>query len=108
MELLESVRKALLAGFGAQDRLKEMVDDFVRRGEISESQGAKLVREWSDRANKGSSEMGKGFSDAIGKLFAKMNIPDRDEIDRLDRKLKKYSTRLKKLEEKMEDRAEEE
>ena len=42
----------MLAGFGVQEKVKEFVDDLVKKGELSESQGAKLVKEWSEKVRK--------------------------------------------------------
>jgi polyhydroxyalkanoate synthesis regulator phasin len=52
MELFESLRKAMFAGFGAQDKVREFIDELVKKGELSESQGAKLVKEWTEKAEK--------------------------------------------------------
>ena len=49
MTLNEIIHKALMAGLGVPEKMKEMVDDLVKKGELSESQGAKLVKEWSER-----------------------------------------------------------
>lgn len=100
MTLFEALRKALLAGFGVQEKVKELIDELVEKGELSKSEGAKLVKEWSDKAEKSTSEMNKTFSDIVKVTMEKMHLPTREDIERLDRKVQTLSARIKKLEEK--------
>jgi polyhydroxyalkanoate synthesis regulator phasin len=107
MTFFETVRKALLAGFGMQDRVKELVDELVEKGELSKSQGAKLVREWSQRAEKSTVDVSQSLSDIINKILQKMNVPTKDEVAKLNRKLQNISTRIKRLEESLQDKIKE-
>lgn len=99
MTIVDIIRSALLAGFGVQERVKEFIDELVKKGELSESQGAKLVKEWTEKAEKSSDELSKSISDVLNKTLEKMNLPTRDDLDDLNKKIKAISTRLKKLEE---------
>ena len=107
MTFFETVRKALLAGFGMQDRVKELVDELVKKGELSKSQGAKLVREWSQRAEKSTVDISQSLSDIINNILQKMNIPTKDEFNKLDRKLQNISSRIKRLEESLQEKIKE-
>ncbi|HEX8947962.1 MAG TPA: phasin family protein [Dissulfurispiraceae bacterium] len=98
MTIFDLVRSALLAGYGVQEKVKEFVDELVKKGELSESQGAKLVKEWSEKADKGASEWNKSLSEMMAKTLEKMNIPSKDEIEKLNKKIHNLSARVKKLE----------
>ncbi|MCC6345898.1 MAG: hypothetical protein IT388_01780 [Nitrospirales bacterium] len=98
MTIFDVVRNAVLAGFGARERVKEFVDELVTKGELSESQGAKLVKEWSEKVDKGTSDWSRNISDMITKTMEKMNIPTRDDIEKLNKKIHTLSARVKKLE----------
>src|SRR5208337_2959196 len=98
MTIFDSVRNAILAGFGIQEKVKEFIDELVRKGELSESQGAKFVKEWSERADKGSSDLNKNFSELMSKTLEKMNIPTKEEFERLNKKVHSLSARVRKLE----------
>jgi polyhydroxyalkanoate synthesis regulator phasin len=102
MTLFDPLRKALLAGFGVQEKVKELIDELVEKGELSKSEGARLVKEWSQKADQSTSELNKTVADVISKTMEKMNLPTKDDINRLDKKVQTLSTRLKKLEEKKE------
>ena len=98
--MFETLKKALLAGVGAQEKVMEFIDELVKKGELSESQGAKLVKDWTAQAEKSSSELNKAVSDAVTKAFEKVNLPRKGDIDKLSEKVEALSERLKKVEEK--------
>jgi len=98
MTLNEIVHRAIMAGLGVPEKVKEMVDDLVKKGELSESQGAKLVKEWSDKASKTGEDVTKNITSLIDKTLEKMNIPTREEVAKLEKKLTALAARVKKLE----------
>jgi polyhydroxyalkanoate synthesis regulator phasin len=99
MSINEILHKALMMGAGFPDKVTEVVDDLVKKGELSESQGARLVRECSEKMSEASNELGRTASELIKKTLEKMNIPTRDELDNLNKKVKSLSSKVKKLEE---------
>lgn len=101
MTMFEIIRRALMAGLGMQAKAKEFIDELVKQGELSETQGARLIREWSDKADKTGKDLSKSIVDLVGKPLEKMNIPTRDEVEKLQRKVQSLSARVKKLEEAM-------
>jgi polyhydroxyalkanoate synthesis regulator phasin len=98
MTIFDAVRNAVLAGFGVQEKVKEFIDELVKKGELSESQGAKLVKEWTEKADKGATDINKNVSDLMSKTLEKMNIPTKEEFDRLNKKVQNLSSRVRKLE----------
>jgi len=99
MTLNELIHKTLMAGIGVPEKIKEVIDELVKKGELSESQGAKLVREYSEKINKTGDELNRLVTDLIDNALEKINIPTRDELDKLSRKVSSLSSRVKKLEE---------
>lgn len=98
MAIFDILRNAMLAGFGVQEKVKEFVDDLVKKGELSESQGAKLVKEWSDKAEKNTEDMSKSLNELVEKTLSKMNLPTKTDIDKLNEKVNGISARIDKLE----------
>jgi polyhydroxyalkanoate synthesis regulator phasin len=98
MTIFDAVRNAILAGFGVQEKVREFIDELVKKGELSESQGAKLVKEWSEKADKGTTDLNKNFSELMSKTLEKMNIPTKEEYDRLNKLVQNLSARVRKLE----------
>ncbi len=98
MSVFDMVRNALLAGFGVQERVKEFVDELVKKGELSESQGAKLVKEWSDKVEKNTDDISKSLNELVQKTIEKMKFASQDDIGKISQKLDDLSARLQKLE----------
>lgn len=98
MSLLEVVQKALMAGLGVQEKTKEFVDELVQKGELSETQGAKLIKEWSEKAGATKDEFDKSIKDLVSKAVEKINFPTRTEFDELNKKVEALSEMVKKLE----------
>ena len=98
MSLLEVWQKALMAGLGMQEKAKEFVDELVKKGELSETQGAKLIKEWSDKAGATKDEFDKSIKDLVSMAVEKINFPTRKEFDELNRKVESFAEMVKKLE----------
>jgi polyhydroxyalkanoate synthesis regulator phasin len=99
MAIFDILRNAMLAGFGVQEKVKEFIDDLVKKGELSESQGAKLVKEWSEKADKNVEDISKSMNDLVQKTLEKMSLPTKDDIAKLNEQINTLSARLKKMEE---------
>lgn len=98
MSLLEVWQRALMAGLGMQEKVNEFVDELVKKGELSETQGAKLIKEWSDKAGATKNEFDKSIKDLINMAVEKINFPTRKEFDELNKKVEALSEMVKKLE----------
>jgi polyhydroxyalkanoate synthesis regulator phasin len=98
MTVFDVAKRALMAGFGVQEKVKEFIDELVKKGELSESQGAKLVKEWTEKADKSTSDLGKSISELVAKTLEKMNIPTKDDMEKLNKNIQSLSARVKKLE----------
>ena len=98
MTVAEVIKKAMLAGLGAQEKAREFVDELVKAGELSKSEGASLVKEWASKAEESTRDMDHKVKDAISGAFEKLNIPTRDDLEKLEKKIQGISARLSKLE----------
>jgi polyhydroxyalkanoate synthesis regulator phasin len=99
MTINEIIHKTLMAGLGIPEKISEVVDDLVKKGELSESQGAKLLKDYSEKVGKTGDDINRIISELIDKALKKMNIPARDEIEKLNKKVTSLSSKVKKLEE---------
>jgi polyhydroxyalkanoate synthesis regulator phasin len=98
MTVFDIVRNAVLAGFGVQEKMKDFAEDLVKRGELSESQGAKLVKEWSEKADKTTSELSEIVAGIIPRTLENINIPSKCDIEVLNDKIERLSARIAALE----------
>lgn len=98
MTVAEVIKKAMLAGLGAQEKAKEFVEELVKAGELSKNEGATLVKEWVSKAEESTKDMDHKLKDAISAAFEKLNIPTRDDMASLEKKIQGLSARLSKIE----------
>jgi polyhydroxyalkanoate synthesis regulator phasin len=98
MIVADVIKRAMLVGLGAQEKARELIEDLVKAGELSKSEAAALVKEWTSKAAEGTKDMDLKVKDAIAGAFEKLNIPTRDDVERLEKKIQGISARLSKLE----------
>lgn len=100
MAIFEIIRNAMLLGFGVQEKVKEFVDETVKKGELSESQGAKLVKEWTEKAEKNTEDISNSLNDLLKKTIDKMKLPSKEDLDKMNEQISALTERIRKLEEK--------
>ena len=98
MTVADIIKKAMLAGLGAQEKAKDFVEELVKAGELSKNDGATLVKEWVSKAEESTKDMDLKLKDMVAAAFEKLNIPSRDDIEKLEKKIQGLSARLTKLE----------
>jgi len=98
MTVADIIKKAMLAGLGAQEKAKEFVEELVRTGELSKGEGASLVKEWASKAEESTKDMDHKIKDSIAAAFEKLNLATRDDMERLEKKIQGISARVTKLE----------
>jgi len=98
MTINEIIHKTLMAGLGVPEKINEVVDELIKKGELSESQGAKLVRECTEKVSSTGDEINRTVSDLIDRALDKMNIPTREEVEKLNKKITSLSAKIKKIE----------
>ena len=99
MAIFEIIRNAMLLGFGVQEKVKEFVDEVVKKGELSESQGAKLVKEWTEKAEKNTEDISSSLNDLLKTTLDKMKLPSKEDLDDVNKQISALTERINKLEE---------
>jgi len=94
----EIVKKAMLAGLGAQEKAKEFVEELVKAGELSKGEASTLVKEWTTKAEESTREFDKRVKETVANVLEKLNIPSREDMEKLEKKVQALNARLKKLE----------
>ncbi len=98
MLVSEVIKKAMFAGLGAQEKAREFVDELVKKGELSKSEGASVIKEWVSKAEESTKDIDLKVKDAISAAFEKLNIPSRADLDRMEKKIQALTDRIAKLE----------
>ena len=98
MIIAEIIKKAMLVGLGAQEKAKEFVEELVKAGELSKSEASTLVKEWTSKAEESGKEFDKRVKETVANILEKLNIPSREDMEKLEKKVQALNARLKKLE----------
>ncbi len=102
--MFELLRKAVVLGLGAIDlsekKIKEVVNDLVKRGEIKKSEGSKLLDEILKKADKSRAEIEKKIQEGIRTALQKVDIVQKKDLDVKVKNLEKKIEQLKKKVEK--------
>ncbi len=98
MIITEIIKKAMLVGLGAQEKAKEFIEELVKAGELSKSEASTLVKEWTSKAEESTREFDKRVKETVANILEKLNIPNREDMEKLEKKVQALNTRLKKLE----------
>ena len=95
--MFETVKKAMLVGLGIQEKIRTYVDDLVRKGEVSKEQSGSLFKELMSSAEKNMEGLEKTWREMIRSTMERMNLPTREDLEGLEKKVNALSRRLAKL-----------
>ena len=89
--MFEQLRKMMLIGVGAADmaadKLRQMVDDFVERGEISMEEGKNLYSELISRADEQRKSANERIKNQIRNTLKELGVADRTQIAMLESRI---------------------
>ena len=98
--------KALLAGLGLFDLTREkaekMVNELIKRGELSQSDKAKAVKEILKGHEERTKKIKEKIDQHVNKAVEKLKGVTAQELSELNKKIEKLSKELEKLGEKLE------
>jgi len=96
--LLASLRKVVLASIGAvaiaQDEAEDLINKLVERGEIAREEGRKLMQ---DMTAKRREKVQAEFDARVEATLGKMNVPTKDDLKAVEKKLDQLNKKLDKL-----------
>ena len=103
--MADVLRKGFLAGIGifslTKERAEELVDELVKRGEVSKEEKAKVVKELVDKAEARSKELAKKIDVQVKKAVTKMKTSKDEEIQSLQEKIDRLSVQIEALQKKL-------
>ena len=96
--MIDFVKKTLLAGIGltslTEERIKKLVDTWIKEGEVTEEEGKKLINEMVERGKKSKEELEEKIAKEVSMVLTKMNIATKKEIDELKEKIDTLEKKL--------------
>ena len=91
--MFETLDKMMLAGLGAismtRERAEKIFDDYVSRGKLEKESRTGFVKAMMDAADKNRSELEKLIAKQIKETVEHLNLPTREDVQRLEKKIDK-------------------
>ncbi len=100
--LRDVIERTLLVGLGAaaltKDRAQKVVDEFVRRGQLSAEEGRDMVEGLASRSRDEARSVLKSADSSVQTVFRELGIASRREVEDMDFRLRQIEHRLTLLE----------
>lgn len=95
------LKKSILAGLGMYSLTKEkaqaVMEDLVKRGELSEDEGPKFVKAVMEKADEEAAYLKKLVDKQVNKAMSKIIPSYEDEFKKLHQKIDKLTKELEKF-----------
>jgi polyhydroxyalkanoate synthesis regulator phasin len=87
MIMSDIINKAFLAGLGvislSRDKAEGIIDDLVKRGELSQGEKRGMLSELLESVEKRQAELGEFIQKEVRQILKSLDIPTREEINGL-------------------------
>ena len=104
INMIESLRKLGLLGIGAvaitEEKVREVVNELVEKGEMNKEEGKTLVHEILTEKTKQMQELEEKISGDVQNAIGKSKIALKDDVSRLEDKITELEATIQKLVEK--------
>ena len=94
--MFETLDKMMLAGLGAismtRERAEKIFDEYVSRGKIEKENKTGFVKAVMDAADKNRDELEKLIAKQVRETVEHLNLPTRDDLQRLEQKIDQLSS----------------
>jgi polyhydroxyalkanoate synthesis regulator phasin len=102
--MIESLRKLGLLGIGAvaitEEKIKQVVNELVEKGEMNKEEGKTLVHELLTEKKKQMQDFEEKISEDVQNAIGKSKIALKDDVSRLEDKITELEKTVQKLVEK--------
>ena len=102
--MIESLRKLGLLGIGAisitEEKVKQVVNELVEKGEMNAEEGKTLVHELLAEKKKQMQDFDEKISKDVQNAISKSKIASKDDVSRLEDKITELEKTIQKLLEK--------
>lgn len=79
------------------EKIEEVVNDFIKKGELSEKEGRELLKDLVERSKRAKKDLEERIEIIVSDIFKRLNLPSRKELEEL-------KARVERLEKAKEDR----
>jgi polyhydroxyalkanoate synthesis regulator phasin len=99
--MFELIKKAMFTGIGmaamTKDKIEELAGDFIKKGDLSEQEGRKLVDEMMKKSEESKAEVKKQLDEMVQAALVKMEVARKTQIDELQEEIRLLREAVEKL-----------
>ena len=99
--MFELIQKTILAGIGAATMTKEkvegLVDELVKRGEVTSDQRPKIVQDLLTRVEENERMLEEKVQKSVEKAIGRLGIPTKAGLDALNVKIDRLTKKVDKM-----------
>ena len=93
--MTDLIKNTVLAGLGVlsltYEKAENLAKDLIKKGELSETEEAKFIKDLMEKAEKTGSEVKQRIEKTVRETLKKLNIPTRKDLDEIKEKLDELS-----------------
>ncbi len=98
--MLEFIKKAIFISAGlaslTAEKIEQAVEEIVKKGELSETQGKEFIRDLKEISAKTKKEMGERIEKMMHEALRKLSIPTRKEVEELKARIEELEKAAEK------------
>jgi poly(hydroxyalkanoate) granule-associated protein len=89
--MLDAIKKTYLLGLGlatvTREKVEEVVDELVRRGEVAEKDRSHVVQDFMDRARDEQRRLTSSVKETVQKVVGELGVPGKAQFEELRRRV---------------------
>ena len=99
MEIKDLIKKTYYMGLGAiasiQDKAEEIANQLIEKGELKENEKPEFIKDLIEEGEKFKSNIDEKIQSAVDTAIKKLNIPTKDDIDEINKKIDELMNKIK-------------
>lgn len=98
--MFELIKKSIFAGIGAlamtEEKVQEIIDDFVKKGKLTQQEGKSLVDEVQKVIDENKAKLSAIVDERVKYILDELNLVTKDDLAEMEKNFKKDVAMLKK------------
>jgi polyhydroxyalkanoate synthesis regulator phasin len=98
--MFDIIKKSILAGVGAivvtEEKIQDIVDDFVQKGKLTEEEGKSLIDELQKTLQENKTKLTATIDERIKCIMRDLNLITKDDLTEMEKSIKKDLATVKR------------
>jgi polyhydroxyalkanoate synthesis regulator phasin len=98
--MIDLLKNTMFLGLGlaslTKEKIEEVAKELIKKGQLSEKEGKDFIEDLSKRSKEAGKEIKGKIEKGAADALKKMNLASRDELEELEKRIKKLEKELKK------------